>query len=175
MIEARIFVTDLAPYRAILLAHDVVLKGEYKIHNYIYASTNPTKTLSDEFLRLRLIPQNIWKDKAVVVAIKNTEVKEVGKNSVIPLKMQFDTEAEGRKYIEENLLDKFVYDFEFGCIGWQYDLGEDQVDLEDIQGHYSIEVKSKKEEGVKRLLGMLGIQDIITGPSVVAMKKLLKL
>jgi hypothetical protein len=64
-----------------------------------------------------------------------------------------------------------VRSFEYGCIGWQYDMGEDQVDLEDIEGHFSIEFKSKTVEGLKNLLEVFGITEVIRGPTVVAVKE----
>ena len=173
MLEARSFLKDLSFARKILAEHNAVFKGEYEIHNFIFAPKNPTKTLSDEFLRLRLIPKNIWEEKSVVVAIKQTELKNIGKNSTILLKKEFDTEAEARAYIEENLLDKFVYDFEYSCIGWQYNMGDDQVDLEEIEGLYSIEVKSITEEGIKHLVDVFNLKNVIIGPTVVAVKRLL--
>ena len=173
MLEARTFVKSLDEAREKLTSLNALFKGEYEIHNIIYASKDKSKGLEKVFLRLRTIPKNIWNEKNVVVAIKETELKEIGKNSIIPLKKQFDTKEEAQEYIDKNLKDQFVYSFEFGCIGWQYDLGEDQVDLEDIEGHYSIEFKSKTEEGLKKLLNEFGITETIKGPSVVAVKELL--
>ena len=180
MLEARSFVTSLDPYRKILEQEKAFFSGKYEIHNYIYASNDSTKTLADEFLRLRVIPLNIWEDKPVVVAIKTTELKSIGKNSVIPLKMQFDTEAEGRAYVEANLLDRFHFDFESHCIGWQYFInGTNQkdaeygIDLEEIEGHYSIEIKAKTVEGLHYLKNLLNLPEPIKGPSVIAVKKLL--
>ena len=120
-----------------------------------------------------MIKKNIWQEKDFVVVVKNTDVKSIGKNSIIPIREEFDTEMEARKYIEENLSGNFMYDYEFDRTGWQYDLGEDQVDLEDIEGHFSIELKSNTEEGLKKILGTFGIQETIKGPSVVTVKKML--
>ena len=72
------------------------------------------------------------------------------------------------------MLDKYMYDFEFNRTGSQYELGEDGVDLENIEGNYSIEVKSKSEDGIRKLLKLLGITEVIKGPTVVAVKELLK-
>jgi hypothetical protein len=174
MLEARNFVKSLDEAKKILSANNAVYKGEYKIHDIIYFSKDSQKTFADEFLRLRLVLKNIWDEKEVVVAIKNTEVKEIGKNSNIPLKKYFDTEGEAKGYIENNLLDKFIYSYEFDRMGWQYDLGDDQVDLEDIEGFLSIEVKSETEEGLKRLVNLFNMENILKGPSVVPIKELLK-
>ena len=175
MLEARAFVSEIESARKIL-DEKAVFKGEYICRDIIFVPLDPNKSLKDQFLRLRIQEKNVWDEKDVIVAIKQTEQKEVGKNSIIPLRKEFDTEEEGRKYIEENLLDKFKYDFEFTRTGWQYNLGEDQVDLERIENLdncFSIEVKSKTEEGLRRLLDLLSIKTTIQGPSVVEVKKLL--
>lgn len=173
MLEARSFIKSLDEAKKILEEQGAIFKGEYLIHDVIYKSIDPNKNLADEFLRLRHNKLNIWSEKDFVVAVKNTQLKEIGKNSTIPIREEFTTKEEALRYIEENLLDRFIFDYEFDRIGWQYDLGEDQVDLEDIQGHYSIEVKSKTEEGLKKLVNLFGMEDIIKGPSVVSIKEML--
>jgi hypothetical protein len=175
MLEARAFVAEIESARKIL-EEKAVFKGEYVCRDAIYISIDSSKSLADEFLRLRVNEKNIWSEKDVIVAIKQTEKKEVGKNSVIPLRKEFDTEEEARNYIEKNLLDKFKFDFKFTRTGWQYDLAGGQVDLErveDLSNCYTIEVKSPTEEGLKKLLNMFQIDSVITGPSVVEVKKLL--
>ena len=174
MLEARTFVKNFDRAKEILEAEKAVFKGEYEIHDIIFAPKDNHKTLADEFLRLRVVPKNIWNEKQVIVAIKNTEVKDVGKNSTIPFKKEFDSKEEAQKFIEENFLDKFNYCFEFSRVGWQYDLGGEQVDLEDVEGYPSIEIKSKTEEGLRKLADMFDIKDTIKGPAVVAVKELLQ-
>ncbi len=172
MIEARSFVENFDKAKKVLEERKALNKGEYKIHDKVYS--HKSKTLGEEFLRLRLVPQNIWYDKEVIVSIKNTELKEFGKNSIVPLKKQFDTEEEAQKYINDNLLNDFEFSFEFDRIGWQYDLGNgEQVDLEDVEGHLSIEAKSETEEGIRKLIEDLHMGDILKGPSVVKIKELL--
>ncbi len=177
MFDARIFTSTLKDAEEILKRENAAYKGEYSIKDIIYKSKDPEQGLDKVFLRLRLVPNNIWNEKPVIVAIKNTELKTVGKQSIIPLKKEFDTEAEARKYIEENYLDQFEFVFEFERIGWQYFIGEDGIDLEDIEGHYSIEFKSKTEEGLQKLLRLFGIknEEVIKGPSVVAIWDLLRM
>ena len=174
MLEARTFVNNFDKAREVLKSLDAVSKGDYEIHDIIFRSKDLSKTMVDEFLRLRVVPKNIWNEKGIIVAIKQTEVRDIGKNYTIPLKKEFDSREEAQKFIDENLLDKFEYSFEFSRTGEQYDFQEGQVDLEDIEGHLSIEVKSKTEEGLKRLVELFDIKDTIKGPSVVAVKELLK-
>lgn len=173
MYDARIFLNTLDDAKEVLKKNNFEFKGEYTIHDIIYTAKSG-EPLEKVFLRLRIISKNIWNDKPVVVAIKNTEIKEIGKQSIIPLKKQFDTEEEGRTFIEQHYLDQFECLYEFDRIGWQYDSGTDQVDLEDIEGHYSIEFKSETEEGLAKLVNLFDAKGIISGPSVVAIKEILK-
>lgn len=175
MFDARIFPTTLKDAEKILLKEKAVLKGDYIIKDKIFASKDLSQTLDKVFLRLRIISRNIWDDKPIVVVIKNTEVKKVGKQSIIPLKKEFDTESEATKFIQENYADQFEFAFEFNRIGWQYFLGEDGIDLEEIETHPSIEFKSPTEEGLQRLLKIFNINEseVIKGPSVVVIKNLL--
>jgi hypothetical protein len=177
MYDARTFPNTLENARRVLGDKEAVFKGEYFIHDVIFSSLDPEETLDKVFLRLRLLPKNIWNEKDVIVTIKNTETKQIGKQSVIPVKEQFDTETEARKFIEERYSGVFQYSFEFDRKGWQYDFANgDQVDLEEVEGHPSIEFKSKTEEGLGELLGAFGVraEEVITGPSVVAVKDILK-
>jgi hypothetical protein len=174
MLEARTFVDNFDRAKEILKSEGAIFKGEYEIHDIIFSPKDPAKTLSQEFLRLRLVPKNIWNEKEVIVAIKNTEVRKVGKDVTVPLKREFDSREEAEKFISENLLDRFEYAYEFGRVGWQYDLGEDQVDLEDIEGHHSIEIKSKTEEGLEELADLFSITDTLNGPLVASMKHILR-
>lgn len=143
------------------------------MHVAIYASKDVRQPIDTVFLRLRSITKNIWHEKPFIVAIKQTELKEVGKRSFIPLKKQFDTEQEAKDFIQHTYADQFIFLYEFNRRGWQYDMDEHQVDLEEIEGLYSIEFKSPTEQGLKDLLLQFNAKDVIKGPSVVAIKNLL--
>ncbi len=173
MFDARIFIETLDQAKDVLKQHGAISKGEYEIHDSIYHSNNPSETLDKVFLRLRLVPKNIWDEKPYIVSIKNTELKHVGKQSVIPVKKQFNTEAEARAFLEDNYADTFSFSFAFNRTGEQYFMENDVVDLEVIEGRPSVEFKSKTEEGLKKLLQIFSVQtsQVIKGPSVVAMKE----
>ena len=185
MFDARIFLknkSDLEKARRILEKLKADFKGDYAIHDKIFASKDLTLGLDKVFLRLRVISKNIWKDKPVIVSIKHTELMDLGKQSIIPVKEQFDTEKEAEDFIAKNYASQFEFSYKFDRIGWQYNLGEgdtnhvDQVDLEDIEGNYSIEFKSKTEIGLQKLCTLFDVklEDIIKGPSAVAVKEILK-
>lgn len=151
MIEARAFVTEIDSARTLLENEKAEFKGFYKIHDTIFRNTAKNVPLNDEFLRLRYIPENIWEEKAVILAVKKTITQKTGKISDIPTKIQFDTLEDAQKYFQENLADTYSEDFDFWREGWQYYLSNgDVVDLEIIEDVYpSIEFKSETDEGIE--------------------------
>ncbi len=176
MLEARAFVPEIESARKTLEANQAVFKGEYRCRDIVFSPRDPDKSLEDELLRLRINEKNIWNEKDVIVAIKKTEKREIGKNSIILAREEFDAEADARKYIDEHFAADFAFDFEFTRTGWQYNLGDNQVDLERVENIpdcYTIEIKSKTDEGLKSLVEMFDLPAPIKGPTVVAMKKLL--
>jgi adenylate cyclase class IV len=176
MIEARVFCTEVETIRKILEENGALFKGDYAIRDRIYSSYNPLKELDDEFLRVRTYQKNIWTDSNVMVAVKIHEQKEIGVDTVIPQKRGFDTEEEALKFVDENLLDKYKYEFTFTRTGWQYDLGDDQIDLEkveDLENFYTVEFKSNTTQGLKRLEQLLKLKNVIRGPIASHMKGLL--
>lgn len=178
MIEARIFADGLDRTREQLDDLGAEDKGRYTIDDAIYRNIDESVELIDEFLRLRVIPENIWDEKPVILALKQTELRTLGKNSRIPLKLQFDTKAEAEAYYTQNLKDEYIFDFSFSRVGWQYFLPNgDVVDLEILENKFpSVEFKSDTDEGLRRLLGLFAVSEdsVMRGPSVVAFKKVLQ-
>ncbi len=175
MFDARIFLDEIETARKILSGNQAHYKGEYVIRDVIYASKDPEQGINKIFLRLRSVTKNIWSEKPFIVAIKQTSLRDIGKQSIIPVKKQFDTAQEAKEFIEQEYASQFDFLYEFDRIGWQYDLaGDDQVDLEKIENKfYSIEFKSPTQDGLKRLLTLFNARNVIVGPSVVALQKLL--
>lgn len=177
MIEARVFVKELKPARAVLEAENAEFKGFYQIHDTVFKNSVTNAPLSEEFLRLRHIPENIWDEKAVILAIKKTIAQKTGKTSDIPTKIQFDTVEDAWRYYEENLSDTYTEDHNFWRDGWQYHLPNgDVVDLEVVEDVYpTIEFKSQSDEGIQALLAKFSVAkaEVIEGPSVSAVRELL--
>ena len=174
MLDARTFPDEIESAREILTNNHAVLKGEYQIHDEIYVSKDSTQWIDKIFLRLRSVPKNIWDEKPFIVSIKLTELKEIGKESIIPIKKEFDTYEKAKEFIVNNYLDKFDFLYEFNRVGWQYDMTDDQIDLEIIEEQfYSIEYKSSGQESLKALLQLFNAKDVIKGPSVVTLYNLL--
>lgn len=179
MIEARAFVEEIDSARTLLGGEEAELKGFYKIHDTIFYNSVTSAALSDEFLRLRYVPENIWEEKAIILAIKKTVAQKTGKTSEILTKVQFDTIEDALEYYQKNLAETYSEDYSFWRDGWQYYLPNgDIVDLEVIGNTYpSIEFKSETDEGIEELLRKFGVSKdrIITGPSVTAVRELLKI
>ncbi len=176
MIEARTFVSEIDTVRKVLEESGAIFKGEYVLTDKIYSSYNPLKRLDDEFLRVRTHHKDIWNNPNVLVAVKIHEQKEIGVDTIVPLKKGFETENETLVFVNENLLDQYRYEYEFNRTGWQYSLGEDEIDLErvdDLENFYTVEFKSNTVEGLKRLETLLKLKDVIRGPIASHMKELL--
>ncbi len=177
MIEARLFVDNFEDIRSKLSDMNAVCRGDYEITDHIYRSKNEKVSLTDEFVRSRIIPKNIWPGKSFLIACKQTKQRNIGKQSSIPFKKEFDSEAEAREYLSSHLSDEYEYDFSYHRIGWQYDLlNGDQVDLEVLNEKYlTIECKSETDDGIKNLLGCLALDanEAINGPAVVAFRKII--
>ncbi len=95
----------------------------------------------------------------------------------MPLKKEFDTKEEAEKFIEKNLLDRYTYEYEFSRTGWQYHLGNDEIDLErvdDLKNFYTVEFKSKTVEGLKNLETLLQLKNTIRGPIASYMGELIR-
>lgn len=175
MIEARIFTDEIDTARSTLEKLGAVSQGKYVIDDEVYRNRDESVSLVDEFLRIRSIPENIWEEKPFIIALKQTQLRTVGKESRIPLKLQFDTKADAQEYFRLNLQNEYVFDYAFSRVGWQYFLPNgDVVDLEILENAYpSIEFKSTTGHGVERLLGLFAVShdQVITGPSVMAFKQ----
>ena len=176
MIEARVFVSEIESTKKLLEENNAVLKGEYVLCDKIYSSYNPVKGLDDEFLRVRTHHKDIWNNPHVLVAVKIHEQKEIGVDTVVPLKKGFENEEEALLFVSENLAGQYKYEYEFNRTGWQYSLGKDEIDLErvdDLENFYTIEFKSNTVEGLKKLETLLQLKDVIRGPIASHMKELL--
>ncbi|MBP9766048.1 MAG: hypothetical protein KBD12_02370 [Candidatus Pacebacteria bacterium] len=178
MIEARSFISDkeIKEIEKILKDNNTIFMGEYILLDRIYSSYNPKKELDDEFLRVRTHYKEIWGNPYVLVAVKIHEQKEIGVDTVSPIKKGFETEEEALKFVSENLLDQYKYEYEFNRSGWQYSLGEDEIDLErvdDLENFYTIEFKSNTVEGLKKLENLFNLKNVIRGPIASHMKELL--
>lgn len=177
MIDARVFTENLGTVRRTIKEEQAELRGFYSIHDTIFRNKDTSIPLAKEFLRFREVPENIWDEEPFILALKQTTLREVGKHSDVPFKLEFEKREDALGYFDEHLSSRYSEDFDFWRVGWQYILPNgDVIDLEIIEDRYpSIEFKSESDEGLRKLLGKFAVQDIsvIAGPSVIAVKELL--
>lgn len=176
MHDARVFVDTLEGAERVLEGKLAEFRGRYNIQDIIYASLDEEVTLDKVFLRLRINHKEIWGNKRAVVALKETEQQDVGKKSRVPVYQEFDSVVEAEQFIADHYADRFQKDFEFTREGWQYNLGDDQVDLEQCGEHCTIEFKSRTQDGLKSLLSdfRISTDQVLKGPSVTAFRAIIK-
>ncbi len=176
MIEARTFLKEIETTKKLLEQNGAIFKGEYVLKDKIYSSFNPKKDLDDEFLRVRTYYKDIWNNPKVLVSVKIHEQKEIGVDTIVPIKKGFENEEDAITFVNENLLNKYKYEYEFNRTGWQYILGEYEIDLErvdDLDDFYTVEFKADTVEGLKKLEIILDLKDAIRGPIASHMKELI--
>ena len=177
MIEARIFVDTLDPARRVLNRLGAQSCGSYEIIDAVYRRRDHSVDLGDDFLRLRQTPQTIWDEKQFVLVVKQTQLQRIGKQAAIPVRHEFDTLEAMVAWYQDNLADKYEHDFTFHRTGEQFNLPDgEQVDLEINEQWPTIEFKATTTDGLAELLRQFSIDEeqLIAGPSVVAMRQLLK-
>ncbi len=177
MIEARVFIKSLDQARKVVKELDADYAGDYAITDVIYRRLDGRYDIDKEFLRLRAIEKTIWPGERFVLAIKHTKAQPVGKLSHIPLKKTFKSEDDMRQWYTMHLADEYVHDFSFSRVGWQYNLSSgEQIDLELNESWPTIEFKAETQKQLRALLHTFSIDpnDVVHGPSVVTMRKLLQ-
>ena len=176
MIEARTFLKEIESTKKLLEENGASFKGEYILKDKIYSSYNPKKDLDDEFLRVRTYYKDIWNNPKVLVSVKIHDQKEIGVDTVVPIKKGFENEEDALNFVNENLLNQYKYEYEFNRTGWQYILGEYEIDLErvdDLDNFYTVEFKSDTVDGLRKLETILNLKDVIRGPIASHMKELI--
>ena len=176
MIEARTFLKEIESTKKLLEENGASFKGEYILKDKIYSSYNPKKDLDDEFLRVRTYYKDIWNNPKVLVSVKIHDQKEIGVDTVVPIKKGVENEEDALNFVNENLLNQYKYEYEFNRTGWQYILGEYEIDLErvdDLDNFYTVEFKSDTVDGLRKLETILNLKDVIRGPIASHMKELI--
>lgn len=162
MIEGRAIISGIENTRKKVEQLGAAFKGEYIFKDVIFILKQDDFNLSDDFLRMRVYSKNNWSTKNVVLVRKQTEFKSTGKINKIILKEEFDTEKEALDFVQENLSSEFKREFEFSRTGWQYQLANHRIFIEDVEGFKpSIEIEAETEDELKSLFDKIGILEKI--------------
>lgn len=158
MIEGRAVISSIEHAKKKVEELGAIFKGEYIFKDIIFFPEKEDFNLSDDFLRMRVYLKTNWPTTNVVLIRKQTEFKSTGKVDRIIFKEEFDTEKEALGYVENNLSSEFKLGFEFSRTGWQFQLENHRLFIEDIDDFKpSIEIEAKTEEELKSLFDKLDI------------------
>lgn len=175
MIEGRALILDIEQTRKNLLDLGAVFNSNYAFKDIIFVPKKAEYNLSDDFLRARVYIKYDRPAKKVVLVRKQTEFKNVGKIDSILLKKEFDTEQEALDFVTTQLGAKFERGFEYAREGWQYDLGNCRIFVEDIKGYKpSIEIEADSEEEIESLFAKIGVIEKIHASMPEVMRRALK-
>ncbi len=158
MIEGRAIISSIEDARKKVEQLGAIWKGEYIFKDIIFIPKKDNFNLSDDFLRIRVYSKTNWPTKSFVLVRKQTEFKSVGKIDKVILKEEFDSEEKAIDFVKNNLSSEFKKGFKFSRIGWQYQLENLRIFIEDIEGYKpSIEIEAETEEELKLLFDKLNI------------------
>ena len=158
MIEGRAIISGIENARKKVEQLGAIFKGEYIFKDVIFIPKKDDFNLNDDFLRMRIYSKTNWSTKNVVLVRKQTEFKSTGKIDKIILKEEFDTEKEALAFVKNNLSSEFKIGFEFSRTGWQYQLENHRIFIEDVEDFKpSIEIETDTEDELKSLFDKVNI------------------
>ncbi len=173
MIEGRAIIEDIEKVKASVESLGGQFKRNYILKDIIFVPKKENYNLSDDFVRVRVNIKSDWSTKRVILVRKKTEFKDIGKIDKIILKQEFDTEEEAFAFIEREI-PEFNKGFEYERNGWQYQLNDNRIFIEDINGWKpSVEIEAKSEEKLKELFDKIGILELVKSSVPELMRKLL--
>jgi adenylate cyclase class IV len=173
MIEGRAIVESIEKAKVSVESLGGIFKSNYILKDIIFVPKKENYNLSDDFVRVRINIKSDWPTKRVILIRKQTEFKEVGKIDKTILRKEFDSEEEAFSFIQENL-PAFKKGFEYEREGWQYQLNDYRIFIEDIKGWKpSIEVEVKDEERINEIFRKIGILELVKASVPKVMKQLL--
>lgn len=160
MIEARAIIESIDKTRTKLESLGAEYEGDYAFKDMIFIHRN--RSLSQDFLRIRVYSRNNWATKNVILERKQTKWKFMGKVDNVIIREQFDSVVPAQKYIEKNLSSEFEENFEFLREGWQYLWDNHRVFVEDIAGYYpTVELEAENEHMLKSKLKKIGYVKVL--------------
>ena len=161
MIEGRAIVESIEKAKASIESLGGHFKSNYILKDIIFVPKKENYNLSSDFVRVRINIKSDWPTKRVIVVRKQTEFKKTGKIDKIILKKEFDNEEEAFLFVKEKL-PEFQKGFEYEREGWQYQLNDSRIFIEDIKGWKpSIEIEVKNEKEIKEFFNKIGILELV--------------
>lgn len=161
MIEARAIIKNIEKTKEKVEELGAEFKSNYLLKDIIFVPKKENYNLSDDYIRIRIHFKSNWPTKRVMVVRKQAEFKEIGKADNIIINEGFDTEDEAFEFVRKNI-QGFCKGFEFEREGWQYQLNNNQIYIENIKGWKpTVEIEAESEGELKELFDKIGIVEIV--------------
>ncbi|HTX86800.1 MAG TPA: hypothetical protein VMC41_01890 [Candidatus Nanoarchaeia archaeon] len=165
MIVGRAIIPNIKEARKKIEQLGAIFKGEYIYKDIIFIPDKNNFNLSDDYLKLRVYTENNWPTKNFRL------VRKIRGKSV--LKQEFDSEKASLKFINDEFSAEFKRGFEFSRTGWQYDLKNNHIFVEDVENFKpTIEIESESEPELKSLFDQIGIVEKLTESMPEIMKRI---
>lgn len=154
--EVRAFIIDIEQARLQLSLLSAEFKSEYEFRDYIYYPQDRGFDLNKEFVRLRVYQKTQLDQKAVELSHK---VKSgPGVSGSLKLKKQFNTMEEADTFLSD-----YRFAFSYQRKGFEYQLDNVKIFLEDIQGlPPSVELVSPSKKNIDQLFDKLAPTQILS-------------
>ena len=173
MIEGRAVIEKIEKTKVSVESLEGKFKSNYILKDIIFIPKKEDYNLNDDFIRVRVNIKSDWPTKKVILIRKQTEFKKIGKIDKVILKEEFDTEEDAFAFIK-NKLPEFQKGFDYKRDGWQYQLNNNRIFIEDIKGwKSSIEIEAESEEELKKLFDKIGILELVKYSIPEIMRRLL--
>ncbi len=175
MIEGRAIIRNIKETKTLIESLGGHFKSNYSFKDIIFVPKKENFNLDDDFVIVRVYFKNDWSTKNVIVVRKQTEFKKTGKIDRVIIKEEFDTEAEAFIFIKKSL-PEFKKGFDYKREGWQYELNNHRIFIEDIEGFKpSIEIEATDEKDLQNFFNKIGILKQIRKSVPEIMRRLLGL
>jgi hypothetical protein len=174
MIETRAIILDIQETKKKIENLGAIFQGDYVYKDIILVSNDENNDLCDGYLRLRVYMKNNWATKNCILVRKQAKSFNADINKKFILKKEFDSENEALNFVNEEFSGEFQRGFEYSRQGWQYQLENNHIYIEQVEDlKPMIEVEAESEEKLNLLFNKIGIVEKLTEsmPEIMRRKK----
>ena len=146
----------------VIRKYNLKYKCDFSFYDLIYVNRDGT-SITDDTLKIRVYQINHWNNKNVLVIRKVAPVVNGSKEDRILLRKEFDTVEEAQKFVNDNLLEEYIFAFKLQKSGIQYGNGKLDLWKEDVLDlGISIEIGSEDETLMEEVLTSLDFGERLT-------------
>lgn len=147
-----------------------ILKDKAK-YNGSYAYKDVIFNNSGEILKLRVYYENNWGTKGALLTNKEQIWQGNVKKDIVKLKMHFNNFENAEKYIKKEF-PKAEKTHEYNKKGWEYQIGNAKIFLEDVEGINMVEIESENKSEIYSILNLIKAEKIMTESMAEFMRKI---